>query len=101
MIDLSQRAVTLAGIVAVVGGPGVFERLEQVFRRDPAPCPMEGMEQQKRRGRRIFLGSFQGHQICRHVMDILIGIYREQILMCLQRIVNHDLGQIAFRAECA
>ena len=101
-IDLGERAVTLAGVVAVVGWPGVFERLEQILRRDPAPCPMESMQESRRRQEGEFSsGSFQGHQIGRHVVDILIGIDREQILMCLQRIHDNDLGQVTVPRERA
>ena len=51
LIDLRQRAVALAGVVAVVGRPGVLERLEELGRSDSAALShQEGRRQQKRRG---------------------------------------------------
>ena len=39
LIDLGERAVAPAGIVAVVGGPRILQRLEQ-FGREHSACPV-------------------------------------------------------------
>ena len=50
-IDLSKRAVPLAGVVAVVGRPRILEWLEQFLRRHSSPLA-EGSDREKEKGKR-------------------------------------------------
>ena len=43
-----------------------------------------------------------GHQVCSHIVNVFVGVYRQQIPMGLHRIVNIHLRDVTFPPEaCA
>ena len=99
LIDLLQRAVTLARVVARISGPRVAQRLLSKRGVECLRCERCRQYEISERGERLL--SFQGHQISSQVMNVFVGVSGQQILVRLQRIVNFNLRDIAIAAESA
>ena len=93
LIDLRQRAVALAGVVAGVGRPRSAERLEQLA-RDRARWPCAGEHERRRAASGEPMTThrlqrhFRRHQVRRHVVHVLVGELRQQRLVPGQRIAE-------------
>ena len=96
--DRRQLAVAPAGVVAVIGGPGVGRRREQRRRLEPAA----GIRRRSRRRGRGWRGLGRGLRrdaaaqrphIRQHVVHVGVGVLRDLIGVRVERIVDGELHQ--------
>ena len=102
LVDLRERAVALAGVVAVVGRPRVGERLQQFRRIEAAPLRDRRTGGSRERGtasEQFFAKSFQCRQVSGHVVHVFVGQGREHRLVRLQRILDLDFRARRRRGE--
>ncbi len=106
LVDLRQRAVALAGVVAGVRRPAVAERLEEIGRGEVAGqaglAGRQGPGDDEGRERNEYASvSFEGHQVGGDVVHVGVGQHAEQRAMLRQRILHVDLRGGAGAADGA
>ena len=99
-IDVLERAVSAAAVVAVVRRPRLAERLLEVGGRDAlALTGKERRDEQDGTAAQTPQISFQGHQVRRHVVHVLVRQRGKQRTMTSHRIVDFELRHVASSAE--
>ena len=104
LIDLLERAVPLAGVVAGVGRPLIAERFEQIGGVEAAALRREhgGRRAPTAAMKAVAWQSFQRHQIGSRVVDVFLGAAPLISALCpAMRILNLDFRRVAVAPEAA
>ena len=101
-IDLLERAVSPAGVVAGVRRPGIRQRFQERRGIESAFCLRGNQRRQDEvtlQGGVRLSASFQGHQVSGHVVNVFVRVFGQQLPMRVARIADFDFWVSPFLAE--